>query len=65
MHPLTNIWKLDKLLSANRRPQLLDPGSSLTPSSSSSEQSKLRALVTGWIHDVVCVTWLKRNKKYY
>lgn len=63
MQLLTNIQNPEKPLSANRHPQLLDPGSSLIPSSSSSEQSKLSALVTGWIHDVVCVTWLKRKQE--
>ena len=60
---LSNVQKSDKLLSVSRCPQwLLDPEGSLIPSSSSSEQSKLSALVTGWIHDVVCVTWLKKKR---
>lgn len=65
MHLLTKGLKPDQLLSVHSCPQLLGPGRSLIPSSSSSEQSKLRALVTGCIQDVVCVTWLKTNKKCY
>lgn len=56
-------WNYTNYTSVNRCPQLLDLGSSLIPSSSSSEQSKLSALVTGWIHDVVCVTWLKKKQE--
>lgn len=63
VHLLTKGLKPDKLLSVHSCPQLLGLGRSLIPSSSSSEQSKLSALVTGWIQDVVCVTWLKTNKK--
>lgn len=65
VHLLTKGLKADKLLCVHSCPQLLGPGRSLMPSSSSSQHSKLSALVTGWIQDVVCVTWLKTNTKCY
>lgn len=47
-----------------RRPSTLRSGSSLEQSSSfSSEQDRFSALITGWIQDVVCVTWLGKNKE--
>lgn len=43
--------------------QLFGSVSSLGQSSSlSSAQDRFRVLITGWIQDVVCVTWLGKNK---